>query len=209
MTSTLAFNIAQFFPSLNYCLLSLILRKAGFDPKVKCFFSNYLVGRKTWYLWNNFSSLLFNIDIGVEQGSTLSFILFALYLAPVLYILEKCLKTLKIPIFILSFVDDGLLIAQSKLLAILNDFLFCSYRVISSCLEKFKLILKYGKMEVFHFSRSNDIFDSSSFNLSILGGSLLCPRSSWKYLRFIFNIKLSFGPILITMQTRLFQLSNV
>ena len=29
-TSTLAFDIAQFFPSLNYCLLSLILDKAGF-----------------------------------------------------------------------------------------------------------------------------------------------------------------------------------
>ena len=46
MTSTLAFNITQFFPLLNYCLLLLILRKASFDPKVECFFSNYLVERK-------------------------------------------------------------------------------------------------------------------------------------------------------------------
>ena len=36
-------TIAQFFPSLNHCLLSCILGKAGFDPKVKKFFSNYLV----------------------------------------------------------------------------------------------------------------------------------------------------------------------
>jgi len=50
MTSTLAFNIAQFFPSLNHCLLPLILRKAGFNSKVKHFFSNYLVERKTQYL---------------------------------------------------------------------------------------------------------------------------------------------------------------
>ena len=64
-TSTLAFNIAQFFLSLNYQILLLILDKMGFDPKISCFFSNYLVGRKTKYLWNDFSSPLFNINVGV------------------------------------------------------------------------------------------------------------------------------------------------
>jgi len=49
-TSMLAFNIVQFFPSLNYQLLSLILAKAGFDYKVSNFFKNYLVSRKTKYL---------------------------------------------------------------------------------------------------------------------------------------------------------------
>jgi len=110
MTSTLAFNIAQFFLSLNYCMLSLILGKAEFNPKVMYFFSNYLVGRKTWYFWNNFSSPFFNIDIGVGQGSAQSPILSALYLVLVLHILEKCLKTLKIPVSILSFVDDRLIV---------------------------------------------------------------------------------------------------
>jgi len=46
-TSTLAFDISQFFPSLNHHLLTLILEKAGFDPRVVKFFSNYLIGRKT------------------------------------------------------------------------------------------------------------------------------------------------------------------
>jgi len=66
MTSTLAFDITQFFPSLNHWLLLLILRKAGFNSKVDRFFSNYLVERKTQYFWNNFSSLFFNVDIEVE-----------------------------------------------------------------------------------------------------------------------------------------------
>ena len=127
MTSTLAFNITQFFPSLNHCLLSLILRKTRFNSKVDCFFSNYLVGRKTQYFWNNFSSLFFNIDVGVEQGSALSPILSALYLASIFHISEKYLKTLKILVSILSFVNDSLLVAQSKSLTILNSFLFCSY----------------------------------------------------------------------------------
>ena len=111
MISTLAFDITQFFSSLNHCLLLCILSKAGFDLKIEWFFSNYLVGRKTQYFWNNFSSSFFNVDIGVEQGLALSPVLSALYLAPVLHILEKCLKNLKIPVSILSFVDDGLFIA--------------------------------------------------------------------------------------------------
>ena len=36
-TSTLAFDIAQFFPLLNHCLLSLIMRKAGFDNHIVFF----------------------------------------------------------------------------------------------------------------------------------------------------------------------------
>jgi len=47
MTSILAFDIMQFFSSLNHCLLFQILKKAGFDSKVEHSFLNYLVGRKT------------------------------------------------------------------------------------------------------------------------------------------------------------------
>jgi len=192
MTSTLAFDITQFFPSLNHCLLPLILRKAGFDPKVDCFFSNYLIGRKTWYFWNSFSSSFLNVDIGVEQGLALSPILSVLYLAPILHILEKHLKILKILVSILSFVNDGLLVAQSKSLTILNSFLFCSYNIASSLLEKFGLIMEHGKMEMFHFSRSHDVFDPPPLNLSALEGPILFSRDTWKYLSFIFDRKLSF-----------------
>jgi len=65
-TSTLAFNISQFFLSFNYHLLSLILRKAGLNSSVIQFFSSYLVNRKTKYVWNNFSSHLVDVNIGVD-----------------------------------------------------------------------------------------------------------------------------------------------
>jgi len=77
-TSTVVFNITQFFLSLNHHLLPLILNKAGFDQKISIFFSNYLVNRKTKYLWNNFSSSLCNVDVGVSQGLALFPILSAL-----------------------------------------------------------------------------------------------------------------------------------
>ena len=65
LTSTLTFDIAQFFPLLNHCLLTLIMKKAGFDNCIVSFFANYLVDRKTNYFWNNFMSPIFNINIGV------------------------------------------------------------------------------------------------------------------------------------------------
>ena len=49
LTSTLTFDIAQFFPLLNHWLLSLIIKKAGFDHYIISFFANYLVDRRTNY----------------------------------------------------------------------------------------------------------------------------------------------------------------
>jgi len=63
--STLAFNITQFFPSLNHQLIPLILKKAGFDSRIFILFSDYLVDRKTKYLQNSFTSSFFTVDIGV------------------------------------------------------------------------------------------------------------------------------------------------
>ena len=119
-TSSLAFDITQFFSLLNHHILALILGKVGFDSRVVNFFSNYLINRKTKYLWNNFSSFLFDANVGVGQGSALFPILSALYLSLFLYILEKYLKNLDLKISILSFVNDGFLITQSKFFQVSN-----------------------------------------------------------------------------------------
>ena len=177
-TSTFAFDIVQFFLSLNHQLLPHIFDKAGFDPKVSRFFQNYLVGQKTKYVWNSFSSSFFNIDIGVGQGSALSPILSALYIALVLHIFENQLKYLKIPIFFLSFVDNSLLFSQNKLLTVSNSFLFCSYQIISSLLNRFSLKLEHEKTEVFYFSRSTNLFSPLLLNLSLLSSPILQPKNS-------------------------------
>ena len=74
-TSVIAFNIAQFFPSLNYNFLSLCLAKAGLNANMLKFFTNYHSNRSTTYTWNNFTSQKFATSIGVGQGSALSPIL--------------------------------------------------------------------------------------------------------------------------------------
>ena len=168
------------------------LSKAGLEHKVSKFFVDYLVKRKTNYVWNNLQSPEFEVNIGVEQGSALSPILSALYLALFLHILEKHLKILKIPISILSFVDDGLIIAQNNSISISISQLFYSYNVLSNLLTDFGLVIEHGKTEIFYFTRSHGEFNSPPLDLSPLGGPVLHPKDSWKYLGFLFNQKLSF-----------------
>ena len=174
--SMLAFNIAQFFSSLNYWLLSLILAKASFDSKVSNFFNNYLVSRKTKHLQNSFSSLFYNVDVGVGQGLALSLILSTLYLSPIFYILENYLKNLKISISILSFVDNSLFIAQYKSISVSNVNLYYSYNVIYFLLIRFGLVIEYGKTEVFHFSRLHDVFNPPFLDLTTFESSVLLPK---------------------------------
>ena len=191
-TSILVFNIMQFFSFLNHCLLTLILEKAGLELKVASFFVDYLVRRKTNYTWNNISFPSFKVNVGVGQGSALSPILLALYLSPFLYILEKCQKILNIPVSLISFMDDGLIISQNKSIDISNSYLFCSYNVLTKLLDKFGLIIEHSKTETFHFNRTHGVFNPPTLNLSPIGGPILYPKDSWKYLGFIFNRKLTF-----------------
>jgi len=189
--STLAFDIAQFFPSLNHQLLSLILNKVGLNHKILMFFKN-LVDRKTKYLWNKFISPPFNINVDVRQGSVLSPILSALYLSLVFLSLENSLKILKIPISIIFFVDDGLFISQNKSISHSNANIFCCYNIISSLLTKCGLVVEHGKTDIFHFSRSYGAFNPPPLYLSSLGGPISLPKETWRYLGFIFDHKLTF-----------------
>jgi len=49
-TSVIAFDIAQFFPSLNHTFLSLCLRKAGLNANILKFFYSYHSNRSTTYV---------------------------------------------------------------------------------------------------------------------------------------------------------------
>jgi len=191
-TSTLAFDISQFFPSFNHHFLFLILKKAGLDPLVVQFFFSYLVNRSTQYVWNNFSSHFVDVNVKVGQGSALSPILSALYLAPFLYMLEKHLKNLNLQVSLLCFIDNGLLITQSKSFESSNSRLYCSYNIALNLLTKFSFLVEYLKTKVFHFSRLRGVFNPSPLDLSPLEGPNLSPKDFWHYLSFIFDRKLSF-----------------
>jgi len=91
----------------------VILNKASFNSRILSFFSNYLIDRKTQYIWNNFVLPFFREDVNVRQEYTLSPILSALYIAPIFHIFEKRSKNLlqNMAVSFLSFVNDGLFIS--------------------------------------------------------------------------------------------------
>ena len=76
----------------------------------------------------------------------------------------------------LSFVDDGLIIAQNKSIPISNSQLFCSYNVLSNLLTDFGLVIEHGKTEIFHFNRLHGEFNPAPLNLTLLRGPILCPK---------------------------------
>jgi len=148
----------------------------GLNSKIVSFFVDYLIRRKTNYIWNNISSSSFEVNVGVGQGSTLSPILLTFYLFLFLYILEKHLKNLNIPISIISFIDNGLIISQNKLIDISNSYLFCSYNVLTKLLDKFSLIIEYSKTEIFHFNKSHGFFNPPPLDLSTIREPTLRPK---------------------------------
>ena len=119
----------------------------------------------------------------------LSHLFFLLFISLLFFIF---LKNLKIPISIISFVNDGLFISQNKSISHLNTNLFCSYNVISSLLTKLGLIVEHRKTEVFHFSRSHGAFNPPPLDLTTFGGLILLPKASWQYLGFFFDQELTF-----------------
>ncbi len=54
------------------------------------------------------------------------------------------------------------------------------------------LSLNILKLKIFHFSRSQGIFNPPPLDLLLLGSPILRPKDMWKYLGFIFDQKLSF-----------------
>ena len=84
-TSVVTFDLTQYFPSLQHRVIVTLLKYMAFAMQVCDFFVDYLVGHSTRYAWKGELSPPFETSVGVGQGSALSPILSALYLAPVLW----------------------------------------------------------------------------------------------------------------------------
>ena len=78
----------------------------------------------------------------------------------------------------ISFVDDGLFVFQSKSILHSNTNPFCSYNIISFILLKYGLIIEHGKTDIFHFSRSHRTFNLPPLNLTFIGSPSLLPKET-------------------------------
>jgi hypothetical protein len=106
-TSVVAFDLAQFFPSINHELILSILEKQGFAPEIVAFFRSYLVGRHTQYAWDDELSPAFPSSVGLGQGSAMSPVISALTLAPLMKEFERQVTSA----LLISFVDNGTIMA--------------------------------------------------------------------------------------------------
>ena len=154
--SIIVFGIAQFFLSLNHTFLSICFKKADLNSNIIKFFDNYYSNCSTTYTWNGFSSPLFNTNVGVGQGLVLFSIISAIYLALIIKIFKKRIKNIKekIPIDILFFVDDSLLISQKKSYDLFLFFFLYNHNIMAKILLDSSLVIEYSKSEMFYFTRS-------------------------------------------------------
>ncbi|CAA7267343.1 unnamed protein product [Cyclocybe aegerita] len=177
-TSALAFDITQFFPSINHEMFMAVLRKQGFSPVLVEFFT--------------FQSDSRSADVGVRQGSALSPVISGLFIAPVMKLFY--IKAAPLNMTLLSLVDDGTILAQSKQLDDNNVGLRKAYKIIYLLFVAFVLVLEQDKTELFHFSCRRDTYNPS-LHLGYAphtGTTPLKPKTYWRYLGFYFDRGLTF-----------------
>ena len=92
---------------------------------------------------------------------------------------------------LLLFVNNGLLISQEKSYEKSLAILIYSYSIIFYLFTAFGLVLEHKRSEVFHFSRArNDA--NPPLDLTPIGGPILKPKETWRYLGFYFDKKFTF-----------------
>ncbi|KAJ2923473.1 hypothetical protein H1R20_g13621, partial [Candolleomyces eurysporus] len=191
-TSVVAFDVAQFFPSINHQFLLAVLEKLGFNRRVVAFFRSYLVDRFTTYAWNRDTSDPRRADVGVGQGSALSPVLSALVIAPVMKLFRK--RSAGLGCTLISYVDDGDIIVQSSEIDTNCVMLRHAYSIVFELFTKTGLALEHDKTELFHFTRARTGFDRP-LDLGYApytGDNPLRPKTYWRYLGFYFDRKLTF-----------------
>lgn len=116
-STALLIDVAQFFPSIHHDMMASVLKRNRFHRSLCAYFDDYLQGRKTEFLFNGHRSDPTEFSTGVGQGSALSPILTAIYLAPVMHIVAPLGEKLggNANASLQFFVDDGLIHVAGKL----------------------------------------------------------------------------------------------
>jgi hypothetical protein len=192
-TSVIAFDVAQFFPSLNHEFLLRILSQQGFPTHVGAFFTSYLVGRSTSYRYGLESSPFFDADVGVGQGSALSPMLSSIYFSAAMRLFYS--QSTKLEVDLLSYVDDGTLVCQARKTSQCLPRLAQAYGIMFQVLSDMGLSMEHSKTELFHFSCEQKNYQDLSISLPVGPNSAvnpLCPKAIWCYLGFFFDRHLTF-----------------
>ena len=146
--------------------------------------------RFTKYAWDEEVSLLFPSSVSLGQGSALSPVLSALCLSPMLKEFERRVRVA----VLISYVDDGTIIVQSKTWEDNLAKLKTAYKVVFELTQAMGLVLEHNKSEGFHFSRKHgdENLDIDLGYAPYTGDTPLRPGTIWRYLGFFFDRALTF-----------------
>jgi hypothetical protein len=191
-TSVLAFDLAQFFPSINHEMLIALMAKMGFSDLELEMFQSYLIGRSTRYAWNHNISPLMPNSVGVGQGSAMSPPLSGVMSAALLYLTYAFQKEHHCES--LSFVDDGTVIAQNPTWDQNLSDLRKAYSTIVRITDALRLAVEHDKTELFHFSwKKSEVNPTLDLGVApYTGATPLKPKTVWRYLGVFFNRQLNF-----------------
>ncbi|CAA7270841.1 unnamed protein product [Cyclocybe aegerita] len=142
--------------------------------------------------------------MGVRQGSGLLSVISGLFIAPVMKLFY--IKAAPLNMTLLSFVDDGTILAQSKQLDDNNVGLCKAYKIIYLLFVAFALVLEHDKTELFHFSCWRDTYNPL-LDLGYTphtGNMSLKPKTYWRYLGFYFDSGLTFHEHICYYATKAF-----
>jgi hypothetical protein len=181
-----------------------VFSRMGFPAVLGPFLHSYLVGQRTMYKWDSFTSDPFAADVGVGQGSAMSPMLLALYLMLIMRRFRA--SDISHRVNLMSYVDDGTIIAQSRRVEDNLPLLKEAYGWLFRAFESLGLVLEHDKSEVFHFSRARS-FVGPAIDLRYApytGTTPLRPKPVWRYLGFFFDRKLQFKEHACFYMTRVF-----
>jgi hypothetical protein len=158
-SSAILVDVAQFFPSLDHDALLAILRHYGFPESRLRFFTDYLSGKSTTFLFNGNTTPLSLFDLGVVQGSALSPFLANIYIAPAIQATKRWLLWTYPGVTLQFYIDDGMIITSCKRPSPKEAWvhnasvLLVVFRNIRDNLLRILLCLEADKTEAIHFTR--------------------------------------------------------
>ncbi len=195
-----AFDVAQFFPSIDHEALLTILAFQGFAKEVVQIFKSYLHNRTTSYFFGQLTGGMFDLPFGIPQGDGPSPTLASLFIAPALHISvpfnpESSVK-------LIFYVDDGNIITMSTSPQKNVKVIQTTYKSTYGAFTDLGLTLEHSKTDLFH-APAYDPDNKRRINPAPLpsidlgfapftGNTPLQPTNKWRYLGYFFDGLLSF-----------------
>lgn len=206
--SLLSLDLSKAFDSVLHTALALKLQEQNIPKHIIHHIYSYLHNRHIKYIQYN-QEYSTSLAKGTPQGSSLSPILFTLFLNDLLITVNKATLSL-LDTHIIAFADDLLIYTRAKHQATIAYNITTILSIITSWLDNWQLKLNYNKTQLITLSFSTPKLKSFSIHYR---NHIFTPATSLKYLGVIIDSKLLFSDqinyIIDKLYKRLYNLKHL